>query len=64
MYQEEKPTVVSLSQGDISMSATLPWDANIQDTINAFVGCLRGLTFSEETIKRGFQEWCEEQEDE
>lgn len=59
MYRENEPTRLSLSHGNKTMSAELPWDASLDDIMEAFIGCLRGITFGEWVVE-SIKEWCEE----
>lgn len=59
MYNENPPTKLSISHHNTTMSAELPWDADLDTIMEAFVGCLRGITFGDWVVK-GIKEWCEE----
>lgn len=60
IYNENPPTKLTLSHEGVTMSAELPWDANLDDIMDAFVGCLRGITFGDWVVK-SIKEWCEDQ---
>ena len=57
-YNDNPPTKLTLSHAGITMSAELPWDAGLDDIMEAFVGCLRGISFGEWVVE-GIKEWCE-----
>lgn len=57
--KENSPTKLTLSHGGVTMNAELPWDANLNDIMDVFVGCLRGVTFGDWVVK-GIKDWCEE----
>lgn len=57
--KENSPTKLTLSHADVTMSAELPWDANLNDIMDAFVGCLRGVSFGDWVVE-GIKGWCEE----
>lgn len=57
--KENSPTKLTLSHADVTMSAELPWDANLDDIMTAFVGCLKGVSFGDWVVK-GIKDWCEE----
>lgn len=57
--QENQPTKITISQNNTTMSAELPWDACLDDIMDAFVGCLRGISFGEWVIG-GIKEWAED----
>lgn len=56
--KENSPTKLTLSHADVTMSAELPWDANLNDIMDAFVGCLRGVSFGDWVVE-GIKDWCE-----
>ena len=58
-YNDNPPTRLTLSHGGVTMNAELPWDANLDDLMTAFVGCLRGVSFGD-WVTRSIKEWCEE----
>lgn len=58
-YNDNPPTKLSISHHHTTMSAELPWDAGLDDIMEAFVGCLRGITFGDWVVK-GIKEWCED----
>lgn len=59
--EENTPTKLTLEMNGVTMSWEGPWDAGIDDIMEGFVGCLRGLTFGEWVISR-IKEWCEANE--
>lgn len=59
MWNENKPTRLTLEQNGHKMTWEGNWDANLDDIMAGFVGCLRGITFGEWVIE-SIKEWCEE----
>lgn len=57
--KENSPTKLTLTHADVTMSAELPWDANLDDIMTAFVGCLKGVSFGDWVVK-SIKDWCEE----
>lgn len=57
---KNEDTILTLSQSGIKMSVELPWDASIEDLIQAFYSTLIGITFNPQTIVKGFKEFLEE----
>lgn len=58
MYNETKPTKLTLEHGSGKMSWEGPWDASLNDIMEGFIGCLRGITFGDWVVK-SIKEWCE-----
>lgn len=56
--KENSPTKLTLSHADVTMSAELPWDANLDDIMTAFVGCLKGVSFGDWVVG-SIKDWCE-----
>lgn len=57
--KENSPTKLTLTHADVTMSAELPWDANLDDIMTVFVGCLKGVSFGDWVVK-SIKDWCEE----
>lgn len=60
MCNEENKTKLTLSQGDITMTWEGPWDSGINEIMEGFIGCLRGITFGDWVISL-IADWCDEQ---
>lgn len=41
---------ISIERDDIKFEATIPWDADINEVMEAFKACMIGMTWSPETI--------------
>ena len=57
--QNEDKTVLTLSQYGKEMRWTGPEDSGLDDIMEGFLGCLRGITFGEWCI-RYIRDWCDE----
>lgn len=57
---KNEDTTLILSQNGIKTSIELPWDATIEDLVQAFYSTLIGVTFNPQTIEKGFKEFLEE----
>lgn len=60
MCNENNPTVITLDHGYQKVTVELPWDAGMDDLIDAFYGMCVCATFTPRTIIQGFQEFLEE----
>lgn len=60
MFDENKPTVITLDHGHQKVTVELPWDAGMDDLIDAFYGMCVCATFTPGTIIQGFREFLEE----
>lgn len=60
MTQENKNTVLTLEHAGVKMTWEGPWDADLDEIMSGFVGCLRGVTWGDWVVKH-IKEWCEEQ---
>lgn len=58
--EEENKTVLSLEHGGVTVKVELPWDADLDQIMYAFVGCLRGVSFGDWVVEH-IKDWCEEQ---
>lgn len=41
---------ISIERDEIKFEATIPWDADINEVMDAFKACMIGMTWSPETI--------------
>lgn len=58
--EESRNVVLTLKNEYKTISVELPWDANIEDLLEAFYGGMVGLTFHPAGIVRFMREWCDE----
>lgn len=59
MYDENRPTKLTLEQHHSKMSWEGTWDSDLDDIMEGFVGCLRGIGFGDWIIG-SIKEWCED----
>lgn len=61
---DEKPTIFSLEHGGKKITFELPWDAGMQDLLDAFYTMCTHVTFCPSTIVNGMKEFVEYKEEE
>lgn len=62
MYSENKPTVITLDHGNQKVTVELPWDAGMDDILNAFYGMCVCATFAPKTVLLGMKEFVNERD--
>lgn len=55
-----KKTILTLEQNGVKMTWEGSWDADLDQIMYGFIGCLRGITFGDWVISH-IKDWCEEQ---
>ena len=59
MEENKQLTRLTLEHAGTKMTWEGSWDAGLEDIMEGFVGCLRGVTFGEWVVK-AIKGWCEE----
>ena len=60
MYSENKATILTLDHGHQKTTVELPWDAGMEDLLDAFYGMCVCATYSPSTVLQGMAEFLEE----
>lgn len=58
--EKNDKTVLTLEQNGVKMTWEGSWDADLDEILNGFVSCLRGITFGDWVVK-AIRDWAEEQ---
>lgn len=51
----QNKTMLTIEHGEVKVTVELPWDADIFQIMEALIGLLRAVGFSEEVIKQGLE---------
>lgn len=62
MFNENKPTVLKFEHGGVTQTVELPWDANMEQILQAFYGMCISSTWMPSTVIESMYEFAKDQD--